>query len=81
MTSTAERIAAYGALNGLGFHGDPEVKAKLLRSVGRAIDRGDWDRVLKLTLAYGAGNAVGSAFRPTVQKLSEQTDPWLVRWG
>ena len=73
-------MAAYGAINGLGLRGDPKVKAKLIRSVERAIERGDWGRVLELTIAYGAGSAVGSLARPTIERVSTRIDSAVSRW-
>ncbi|MFI5418226.1 MAG: hypothetical protein ACHQ2Y_04940 [Candidatus Lutacidiplasmatales archaeon] len=81
MTSTAEQMAAYGAVNGLGFHGDSRTKAKLVRSMERAIERGDWDRVVELAFSYGAGSLVGSLLRPTLERLSAGVDDANSRWG
>jgi hypothetical protein len=74
MSSTAEQIGVYGFVNGLGLRGDPQAKARLLRSVRRAIRRGDWDWVLKLAAAYGIGVSIGSwiqqAARPQLTQLA-----------
>lgn len=66
MRKTTEEIGVYGVVNGLGLRGDPNEKAKLLRRIGRAIDRRDYRLLLEYMTAYGVGAWVGSAVRRAV---------------
>ena len=66
MRKTTEEIGAYGVVNGLGISGDPQQKAKLLRRVGRALDRGDLGLLLEYLAAYGAGAWAGTAMRKAI---------------
>ena len=63
MRKTTEEIGEYGFVNGLGLKGEERQKAKLVRRISRAIDRGDWDRVLEYAAAYGIGRWAGSSVR------------------
>jgi hypothetical protein len=63
MRRTTEEIGEYGFINGLGVSGDQQQKTKLVRRVSRAIERGDWDRVLEYAAAYGVGRWAGSSVR------------------
>ncbi len=84
MRKTTEGIAAYGIVNGLGFGGDPEVKAKLLRRVGRALGQGDVGRLLEYLVAYGFGNWVGSSVRNSLPAPSDSESTEYsnsVYWG
>lgn len=63
MRKTTQEIGEYGFVNGLGLTGDQDQKAKLVRRVVRAIERGDWDRVLEYAAAYGVGTWAGSSVR------------------
>jgi len=58
-----EEIGLYGLVNGLGLHGPPKEKAKLIGKIRRAAQRGDWERVLRLAVAYGIGASLGAALR------------------
>ena len=68
MVTTTERIAAYGLVNGLGLAGEPKERAKLIQSVGRAIERGDMARVFRLAASYGVGVYAGSIIRKVVSE-------------
>jgi hypothetical protein len=76
MNSTQAEIGVYGFVNGLGFRGDQETKARLLRSAQRAANRGDFDTLLGMGVAYIIGAALGSSVRPA---NPSQGAP--VRWG
>jgi len=63
MATRAEAAAIYGIVNGLGYRGDPDVKSRLIQSAHRAVNRGDWDALVGMGLAYLFGAALGSSFR------------------
>jgi hypothetical protein len=63
MGAKIEDFGGYGFVNGLGLHGDQSERAKLLRSLHRAVDRGDWPCVARIATAYGFGAFVGSEVR------------------
>jgi hypothetical protein len=79
MRKTTEEVGGYGFVNGLGLSGDQQQKAKLVRRVSRALERGDWDRVLEYAAAYGIGRWVGSSVRRAFSP--QELDSSLVQRG
>ena len=79
MKRTSQEIGAYGFVNGLGFQGDPAEKAKLLRRVGRAIERGDFEVLLEYLAAYGIGAWAGSFVQRAALNSLSCSD--LAGWG
>lgn len=79
MTKAEEEIGAYGLVNGLGLHGDREIKTKLIRRVARAANRGDWETVLNYVVAYGLGRSIGSWARARLASY-QSTSIEAVRW-
>lgn len=71
MTTRLEQAGIYGFVNGLGYRGDRATKQALIRSAQRAANRGDWDRVVKLGLAYIFGTAAGSYVRGASRSTNE----------
>jgi hypothetical protein len=78
MRKTTEEIGAYGLANGLGFHGDPKQKAKLVRRASKAVERGHYGVLLEYLLAYGAGSWAGARVRRAITDIVEsaQIAPW-----
>lgn len=66
MSKTTQQIGAYGIVNGLGLHGDPKEKAKLLRRVRTVIERGDLGQLAEFMAAYGVGAWAGLTFRQVI---------------
>ena len=63
MRKTAKEIGEYGFANGLGLQGDQEQKAKLVKKVVGAVERGDLDRLIEYAAAYVVGAWAGSSVR------------------
>jgi hypothetical protein len=59
MPSSIEDAGIYGFVNGLGYHGDPTTKNRLIQRAQRAANRGDWEIVLEMGLAYLLGAGIG----------------------
>lgn len=70
MSTRVEQAGIYGFVNGLGYSGDAETKSRLIKTARRAANRGDWDLLFTMGLAYVLGSAVGSSFRGQPQRAS-----------
>lgn len=79
MRTTKQRLVAYGLVNGLGLKGNPRERDRLIRSVGGAIQRRDWSRLISLAASYGIGAAVGTAVRRAWERQRQQLER-LPRW-
>lgn len=79
VSETEIQVAAYGFVNGLGLSGDPEVKARLVKRARAVADRGDWEGLVRLAVAYGAGMTFGSRVRPR-QDAGPGVSMVEVRW-
>lgn len=63
MAKRTEEAAVYGLVNGLGAHGNPTTKRRIIRSAQRAASRGDWDKLVELGVSYLIGAYIGGTIR------------------
>lgn len=71
MATRVQAAGIYGFVNGLGYPGDRSEAKRLIHSAQRAVQRGNWDLVLEMGLAYLFGATVGSSIRTAAQAHTE----------
>lgn len=74
MTTRVQRAGMYGLVRGLGFPADSDTKSRLIKSAQRAANRGDWDALIQMGLAYLAGSVVGGSVRRSYQTRGRSQD-------